>query len=210
MENAVLAGNPATQAAEIRPNILYIVADDLGWKDVGFNGCTDIKTPNLDKLHDQSLRFTDFHAAPMCTPTRGQLISGRDCLANMGIYLFERRTLIEVLEKTGERVQPLFEVSAAISTATYMTVSFISFIGLQSACVAAYEEARITPCITKSISDQATNTAMTARLTRPISLPPFRLPPLRSPSSCGRSPWKDGDLSGVEPGYASSPGESSG
>jgi hypothetical protein len=36
-------------AADRKPNIIHIVADDLGWKDVGFNGCTDIKTPNLER-----------------------------------------------------------------------------------------------------------------------------------------------------------------
>ena len=40
-------------AADAKPNIVYIVADDLGWKDVGFNGCTDIKTPHLDQLAGQ-------------------------------------------------------------------------------------------------------------------------------------------------------------
>jgi arylsulfatase A-like enzyme len=60
-----------------RPNIVHIVADDLGWKDVGFNGGTDIKTPNLDKLAAQGSRFTQFYVQPMCTPTRAALMTGR-------------------------------------------------------------------------------------------------------------------------------------
>ena len=64
-------------AAEKRPNIIHIVADDLGWKDVGFNGCTDIKTPNLDKLAAGGAKFTQFYVQPMCTPTRACLMTGR-------------------------------------------------------------------------------------------------------------------------------------
>src|SRR6201981_581905 len=64
-------------AAEKKPNIVHIVVDDLGWKDVGFNGCTDIKTPNLDKLAAGGARFTQFYAQPMCTPTRACLMTGR-------------------------------------------------------------------------------------------------------------------------------------
>ncbi|MBV8276746.1 MAG: arylsulfatase [Verrucomicrobia bacterium] len=60
-----------------KPNILHIVADDLGWKDVGFNGCTDIKTPNLDKLAAEGAKFTQFYVQPMCTPTRAALMTGR-------------------------------------------------------------------------------------------------------------------------------------
>ena len=60
-----------------KPNIVYIVADDLGWKDVGFNGCTDIKTPNLDKLAAEGVKFEQFYAQPMCTPTRAALMTGR-------------------------------------------------------------------------------------------------------------------------------------
>jgi arylsulfatase A-like enzyme len=67
----------AGQAADKKPNIVHIVADDLGWKDVGFNGCTDIKTPNIDKLAASGAKFTQFYTQPMCTPTRACLMTGR-------------------------------------------------------------------------------------------------------------------------------------
>lgn len=60
-----------------KPNIIHIVADDLGWKDVGFNGCTDIKTPNLDALAAGGARLSRFYVQPMCTPTRAALLTGR-------------------------------------------------------------------------------------------------------------------------------------
>ena len=63
--------------AASKPNIVHIVADDLGWKDVGFNGCADIKTPNLDKLAAEGAKFTQFYVQPMCTPTRACLMTGR-------------------------------------------------------------------------------------------------------------------------------------
>ncbi len=66
----------AAQAAD-KPNILHIVADDLGWKDVGFNGCADIKTPHLDKLAAEGAKLTQFYVQPMCTPTRAALLTGR-------------------------------------------------------------------------------------------------------------------------------------
>jgi hypothetical protein len=56
-----------------KPNFVHIVADDLGWKDVGFNGCTDIKTPNIDALAAGGAKFTQFYVEPMCTPTRAAL-----------------------------------------------------------------------------------------------------------------------------------------
>jgi arylsulfatase A-like enzyme len=63
-------------AADRKPNIVYIVADDLGWKDVGFHG-SDIKTPNLDQLAAGGARLEQFYAEPMCTPTRAALMTGR-------------------------------------------------------------------------------------------------------------------------------------
>src|SRR5512137_2295272 len=50
-----------------KPNIVYIVADDLGWKDVGFHG-SDIKTPNIDRLAQEGARMEQFYVQPMCTP----------------------------------------------------------------------------------------------------------------------------------------------
>ncbi len=60
-----------------KPNIIYIVADDLGWKDVGFNGSKDIKTPNIDALAAGGARLDQFYVHPMCTPTRAALMTGR-------------------------------------------------------------------------------------------------------------------------------------
>lgn len=65
------------QAAPAKPHILHIVADDLGWKDVGFNGCTDIQTPNLDKLAAEGAKFSQFYVQSMCTQTRAALMTGR-------------------------------------------------------------------------------------------------------------------------------------
>ncbi len=67
----------AAHAADRGPNIVHIVADDLGFRDVGFNGCKDIKTPNLDRLAAEGATFTQFYVQPMCTPTRAALMTGR-------------------------------------------------------------------------------------------------------------------------------------
>jgi arylsulfatase A-like enzyme len=64
------------RAADSKPNILYIVADDLGWKDVGFHG-SDIKTPTLDALAANGAKLERFYAEPMCTPTRAAIMTGR-------------------------------------------------------------------------------------------------------------------------------------
>ena len=64
-------------AADSNPNILFIVSDDLGWKDVGFHGAVDIKTPTLDKLAAEGARLEQFYVQPMCTPTRAALMTGR-------------------------------------------------------------------------------------------------------------------------------------
>ena len=70
-----------------RPNFLVIVADDLGFSDIGaFGG--EINTPNLDRLAYAGIRFTDFHSAPACSPTRSMLLTGTDHhIAGIGTML---------------------------------------------------------------------------------------------------------------------------
>ncbi len=68
----------AFSAAPAKPNILLIVGDDMGYADVGFHGCKDIPTPNLDALAAAGVRFTNgYVTGPYCSPTRAGLLSGR-------------------------------------------------------------------------------------------------------------------------------------
>lgn len=69
-----------TSPGNTHPNVIVILSDDQGYGDLSCHGNPILKTPNLDALHAQSVRFTDFHVAPMCTPTRAQLLTGRDSL----------------------------------------------------------------------------------------------------------------------------------
>jgi arylsulfatase len=74
---AALAISSAQARERKLPNFLIIVADDLGYSDLGsFGG--EIRTPNLDALAMRGVRFTDFHTAPACSPTRAMLLTGTD------------------------------------------------------------------------------------------------------------------------------------
>ena len=68
-------GGPSNKK-QARPNIVVIIADDLGWADIGYHG-SDIQTPNLDNLVKQSVRFERHYVMPTCTPTRVGLLTGR-------------------------------------------------------------------------------------------------------------------------------------
>ena len=59
-----------------RPNIVILVADDLGWADVGYHG-SSIRTPNIDQLQSRGVELDFHYVAPMCTPTRAALLTGR-------------------------------------------------------------------------------------------------------------------------------------
>jgi arylsulfatase A-like enzyme len=62
-------------ADETRPNVILIMTDDQGYGDLGCHGNPILKTPNLDRLYAESVRLTDFHVSPFCTPTRAALMT---------------------------------------------------------------------------------------------------------------------------------------
>ena len=71
------SNRPVEQNVNDRPNVIMIMADDLGFETLGCNGSTSYKTPNLDKLAETGVRFTNCYANPLCTPTRVTLMTGR-------------------------------------------------------------------------------------------------------------------------------------
>ena len=105
---ALMAGRAA--AAE-KPNILYILADDMGYADAGFNGSKEIQTPHLDKLARAGAILKSFYVQPLCSPTRAALMTGRYAVRT-GVYTIvrpnapwglklEERTLAQALREAG-------------------------------------------------------------------------------------------------------------
>jgi arylsulfatase A-like enzyme len=108
MSPAVLSGAEPTPP---RPNIVIILADDMGYADAGFNGGKDIKTPNIDKLARDGAILKSFYVQPVCSPTRAALMTGRYAVRT-GVYTVVRpnatwglkldeRTLAQALHDTG-------------------------------------------------------------------------------------------------------------
>ena len=89
-------------------NVILCMSDDQGWGDVGYNGHPVLRTPNLDAMAEEGVRFDRFYAAgPWCAPTRGSCLTGRNAcrygfdFANEGQLPLEERTLAEVLRELG-------------------------------------------------------------------------------------------------------------
>jgi arylsulfatase len=81
-------------AAEARPNVVIVLTDDQGMGDFSFTGNPVLKTPHLDTFAKQSVRLTDFHVCPMCSPTRGQLMTGLTALRNGATSVTAGRTFL--------------------------------------------------------------------------------------------------------------------
>jgi len=69
----------AAAAGPARPNVIILLADDLGWADVGYHG-SEISTPNLDRLAGEGVRLEQFYSCPVCSPTRSALMTGRSAI----------------------------------------------------------------------------------------------------------------------------------
>jgi len=113
-------GDPSSD----RPNILLVMADDMGWTDLGSFG-SEIDTPNLDMLAEQGVKFSSFYASVSCSPTRSMLLTGTDNhiagLGNMGEMLTpEQRGKPGYEGHLNDRVIPLAEVLRDNGYHTYM------------------------------------------------------------------------------------------
>ncbi len=103
-----LSFNPLSSFSDShKPNIVYIIADDMGWSDIGYNN-PEIKTPNLDRLASEGVKFTHHYAMPTCTPARVGIFTGH-FPSRYGVYgpdygkIFrdDTITLADALKKAG-------------------------------------------------------------------------------------------------------------
>ena len=99
---------PQTKQNISKPNFILIMADDLGWGDVGFLGNKEVRTPEIDQMAANSLNFKRFYAAaPVCSPTRGSILTGRHperygiYFANVGFLKPQELTIAEILKSQG-------------------------------------------------------------------------------------------------------------
>jgi arylsulfatase A-like enzyme len=96
-------------AASKRPNIVFVLTDDQGYGDVAAHGNPVIKTPNMDRLHGESVRFTNHHVSPTCSPTRTSWITGRHEFKSGVTHTIQERermslkstTIAQVLKSSG-------------------------------------------------------------------------------------------------------------
>jgi len=76
-----------------KPNVILVLTDDQGYGDLSCHGNPVLNTPHLDKLHGESVRFTDYHVAPMCTPTRGELLTGMQAFRNGAVFVCQGKSM---------------------------------------------------------------------------------------------------------------------
>ncbi|MEI6892412.1 MAG: arylsulfatase [Pontiella sp.] len=96
----VLSLLTAISSAASRPNVILVMTDDQGYGDLGCHGNPILQTPELDKLHAESIRFTDFHVSPFCTPTRAALMTGNHPGYTGAYRTSSGRTMMHPDEKT--------------------------------------------------------------------------------------------------------------
>ena len=98
-----------------RPNVILVVTDDQGYGDLGCTGHPWLKTPRIDAFHDDAIRLVDFHVSPLCTPTRGALMTGRRPVRNGAWATCWGRSILRKSETT---------MADVFGTAGYRTAMF--------------------------------------------------------------------------------------
>ena len=88
--SAVLA--KSADGGDSPPNIVVFLSDDMGWGQPGFNGGEEVETPSIDRIAEEGIRLTQFYVAPVCTATRGALLTGRYSWKNGTAIRFNGRT----------------------------------------------------------------------------------------------------------------------
>jgi arylsulfatase A-like enzyme len=97
---SVLIVGAAFARTSEKPNVIIVLTDDQGYGDLGSLGNPILKTPELDRLHADSIRFTDFHVSSLCTPSRAAIMTGNNP-GHTGAYRTSAgRTLLHRDEKT--------------------------------------------------------------------------------------------------------------
>ncbi len=105
----------SSSAQKKKPNVIVILTDDQGYGDVRSHGNPVLKTPNLDRLRGESVRFTDFHVAPMCSPTRSQLMTGMDAMRNGATAVCQGRSMV----RNDIKIMPQFFNEAGYATGLF-------------------------------------------------------------------------------------------
>ena len=106
-----IAATACRQTGGRAPNVVIVITDDQGYGDLGCHGNPVVRTPNLDRFHGGSVRFTDFHVDPLCAPTRAALLTGRyayrtgvtAAYAGRSILRRDEITLADMLSDAGYR-----------------------------------------------------------------------------------------------------------
>ncbi len=126
---AVLGGS--ARAADKRPNIVIIMADDMGWGDLGCYGCESIDTPSLDQMASEGIRLTSFYSsAAVCAPSRGGLLTGRypARIGIQGVYFPSRNPATPL-------IHAIYRIGPGMSTAELTVAELLKDAGYKTCCV---------------------------------------------------------------------------
>ena len=113
--SSVLNVPEKAKAVSNKPNIVIVMTDDQGWSDLGCHGHPLVSTPNLDRMHQQSVRLTNFHVDAFCSPTRAALLTGRMSQRTGVTSTYGLRNLL----RTDETIMPQYFKSAGYRTGIF-------------------------------------------------------------------------------------------